>query len=771
VHASSSWNRFASFLRNAASEQPIALVLDDLQAADAPSLLLLRFLSGQLTGAPILIVGCYRDTEVGPDLEEALAELSREPAVHRLSLKGLKESDTSRLLESITGDAPADDLAEQVHAETQGNPLFATEIGRLLASEGSGPRAPGALRIPEGIREAIGRRLRRQSDRCREVLALGSVVGREFDPEVIRRVSGLEQDELFAALDEAAMARLVDGVPETGGRLRFSHILIRDSLYENLSAPRRLRLHFEIAEALEALYEGNPEPHLAELAHHYLHAGTSVASKAIDYAERAGDRAASQYAYEEAARHYSSAIQGLQTIGSGSAERTCELLLSLGDVLSRAGTKEESRAAVRRAAELAEEIGRPDQLARAALQYGGRFAWARGASNPGLVPLLERAIAAVGDDDSQTRVKLLARLASASRDEPLRERRVRLADEALAIARREGDPATLAIALDGHWVATEGPDDTGHGITVGEELIALGEKLDDAERVFSGHAHRLHNFWELGDRAAVDFELDALRKLAGELDQLPQRWHLGADEAMLALLEGRFEDAEQLISQTLALGQLAESWNAVVTERLSRFVLRRAQGRLEELTDTIARSVHEYQTLPRFRCALAHLYAEVGREDDARAAFDAVLSRHIGREQFDAESLFTMTLLADPCAFLGDEDAATKLHSLLLPYEHLYARAPVEVGFGSVARALGVLATTLCHYDDAERHFGVAIEMERRMRARPWLAHAQHDFAAMLLARGTAADEKRAAGLLNDAVAAYRELGMETWAARAAALS
>ena len=659
----------ASFLRNAASATPLALFLDDLHAGDASSLLLLRFVAGQLAGAPILIVGSYRDTEVGPELAEALAELSREPAVLRLALKGLSESDTSRLLELTMGHVPADELAAEVQAETQGNPLFATEIGRLLASEGSRAAVPGKLPIPDGVRETIGQRLQRQSERCREVLALASVVGREFDPDLLGRVSGLEEDELFEALEEAATARLVGGVPESSGRLRFSHILVRDALYEELSAPRRLRLHRAVAEALEALYARNPEPHLAELAHHYLEAGIALADKAIEYAQLAGDRAASQHGYEEAARHYASALRVLDATGSGDADRACELLLSLGEVQSRAGSGQEAKRALQRAATLAGQAGRSDQLARAALAYGGRFAWARASTDPALVPLLERALAAVGEQDSRTRVMLLARLAAARRDDPERERRVRLAEQAVEIARRIGDPVTLAAALEGQWIAVEGPEtlSRGDGIAQGERLIALGEQIGDKERVFAGHDYRLHCFWMLGDRAGVEVELEALGMLADELRQPAQRWHLGTGRTVLALMEGQFERAEQLISETLALGQRSESWNAVVSQRLALFVLRRAQGRLAELEDTIGRSTHEYPALLRFRCALAHLYAELGREGDARAAFDSLLSRDLGREHLDTEWLFSMSLLPDPCAFLGDEDAAAKLYSLLLP--------------------------------------------------------------------------------------------------------
>jgi tetratricopeptide (TPR) repeat protein len=242
---------------------------------------------------------------------------------------------------------------------------------------------------------------------------------------------------------------------------------------------------------------------------------------------------------------------------------------------------------------------------------------------------------------------------------------------------------------------------------------------------------------------------------------------LAPDQTMLALMEGRLPDAEQLISDTVALGTRSQSWNAVVSERLALFVLRRAQGGLAELEDTIKRSVREYPPLLRFRCALAHVYGELGRKRDASAALDELMTDDLGNEYVDAEWLLSITLLADPCALVGDKDAATKLYALLAPYEGLYTQAPVEATFGTVARALGVVATVIERFDDAERHFALAIETEQKMKAHPWLAHTQHNLATMLIRRGATSDMARAYGLLQDAHDTYRKLGMTSWAARA----
>jgi DNA-binding SARP family transcriptional activator len=760
----------ASFLSSAARTQPLALFLDDLHAADAPSLLLLRFVATSLADTRALIVGCYRDTEAGPVLAEALGELARERSVERVTLTGLSERDVERLLETVTGESPGDELTGRVYAETQGNPLFAGEIARLLASGEAGAMTDGALPIPEGVREAIRRRVQRHSAACRNLLTLASVLGREFDLATIAQLADLNEEALLRALDEAISARLIGDVPSTAERLRFSHILVRDALYEEIPAPRRLRLHRAVGEAIEHLHAQNLDPHVAELAHHFAAAGSLGIEKAFGYAQRAGEMAAAQYGYEEAARHYAHALELIGRQAAPDAARTCELLLSLGDVQSRAGSGADAKEAFQRAASIAEEHGWHDRLVRAALAYGGRFAWARSSSDPALAPLLERALEAVGEKDASARARLLARLAAAIRDEPSRERRVAIAAEAVEIARGGDDLLTLAYVLEGHGVATEGVEPGLGDLATANELVALGEQLGDKERVFTGRDFRLNAFWKLADRAGVELEVESLSRLADDLRQPAQQWSAAASRTMLALMEGRFEEAEQMISQTRAAGERSEHWNANVSERLQLFVLRRAQGRLAEIEDVIRRSVHEYPTLLRFRCALAHLNGELADKPAARSVLDEAQSHDLGRDYLDTEWLFSMSLLPDVHRVVADGRAAARLYSALLPHEDLYAEAPIEATFGSVARGLGVLATTLRRFDDAQRHFELAIEIERRMRARPWLAHAQHDMAAMLLARAGPGDARQARALLDEAVTTYRALGMATWAARASAL-
>jgi tetratricopeptide (TPR) repeat protein len=623
------------------------------------------------------------------------------------------------------------------------------------------------LPVPDGIRATITQRLERRSERCREVLAAASAFGREFELEPLGRVCALDEEELFTAIDEAVAARFVGDAPGATGRMRFSHVLMRDALYEAMAATRRMRLHREIGAVLERQYAGNLDRHASELAHHFLLGGGAVAEQAIAYATRAGAHAESQHAHEEAARHYASALELLETTGSEDPRRACELLVALGDARSRAGDTEAAKEPLRRAAGLADREGWPELLTAAALAYGGRFAWGRSSVDPALVPLLERALAVVGEDDSPARVRLLGRLAAARRDEPRREPRLRLAHEALEMARRIGDPETVAYALEAHWPAVEGPGTLDGRLERTDELIVLGSQTGDLERVFVAHDYRLNTYITLADRAGVDVAVAALEELAETLRQPAQRWSLATSRTMVALMEGRFADAEARIEETRALGDRAYRFNADVSYRVQRFLLRRAQGRLAEVEGEIGEAVRRYPSLHRFSCMLAHLHAELGHERAAREALAAAVSHDLRHEYVDEEWVFAMNLLPDACAFAGDDAVAAEVYDILAPYERLYGEAPVEGTFGAVARALGVLAAQLGRFDDAERHFSDAIEIERGMRARPWVAHAQHGLGEALLARG---DEPRARAVLAEAIAGYRELGMESWAARAASL-
>ena len=288
------------------------------------------------------------------------------------------------------------------------------------------------------------------------------------------------------------------------------------------------------------------------------------------------------------------------------------------------------------------------------------------------------------------------------------------------------------------------------------ELVELAEEVRDEERTFQGHFWRLEAQLEDGDIPGVRTELAAAARSAEELKQPAQLWYVAVTEALLALLEGDFVEAEALIARAHGLGKRAQSWEAEAYHRLQLYALRGAQGRLGEVEGVIARSLDEYPRYPVFRCVLASLYCELGRRDEGALVFEDLAADEFAALPRDEEWLFGMTLLASVCEALGDERRAAFLYEALLPYGDRNALSVPEHAAGSVSRSLGVLAAAMGRRDDATRHFEDALAMNARMGARPWVARTQHDYGRMLRPH----DPERARAILGRAADAYRALGM-----------
>ena len=756
----------SGFLRNAARGGPLVLILDDLHAADEPSLLLLQFVAREMASSRLLLVCAYRDVDptLGDPLTGALAELAREPHTAHIGLAGLSDAHVSKYVELAAGIEPPRRLVSAIHTETEGNPLFVAEIVRLLASEGRMADADAHLRIPPGVRAVIGERVKRLSAPCRKVLIPAAVMGREFEPDVLARLSGLSGHELLDVLDEAIAERVVSEVPGSPGQLRFGHALIRDTLYDELASTRRIQLHREVVAAVETVYAADLEPHLAELAHHaFAAAPAGVAEKAVEYARRAGNRAASQLAHEEAVRLYAMALTRM-----GDDAARCELLLSLGDAQARAGDAPSAQRSFLEAADLAEALGLSESLARAALGYGGRHVWEVLRGDANFVPLLERALTAVGEQDSIARVRLLARFAGG----PLRdasfppERRRRLSEEALAMARRVGDPGAQAYALSAFISAHHSPAFTPDQVALGIEVIQLAEAAGDLERAAEGYEHRASGLIELGDMPSATAELATMGELAKALRQPSHDWYVAAYHSLIALLEGELAEAERLIEDARRLGAQSLSWGASVSYGLQLYVLRRNQGRLEDAEDVVRRSAEEHPTYPVWRCVLAQTLAELGHSSEARDLLETMAADGFAGLPFDEEWLVGMSLLADAADALEDTTHAAALYDALLPFADRVAISYPEISTGPVARPLGLMAAQMERWDDAERHFEHALEIGEQIGAKPWLAYTRANFADMLLARGTQTDRANALELQLLANAMYRELGMRTTTGR-----
>jgi DNA-binding SARP family transcriptional activator/predicted ATPase len=350
-----------------ADDRTLLVVLDDLHWADVGSLRLLVVLAGQLKRIRLVVLGTYRDIEVvaGQPLAEALGALAREPVVERMPLRGLGRPGVARLIATATGSRPVEGLVRAVHERTEGNPFFVTELLRLLRSEGD-LQADDALtaaqhEIPVGVRDVLRRRLARLPEQTNAVLLVAAVVGREFDLDLVETVTGLDEDRALNAVEAAVMVGLVVEDEQAVGRYRFAHALVGETIYEEVSRARRVRLHARVAQALLDLHgPGDPE-HALELAHHWWAAASVTGpSAALPHVVAAADHAMARLAYEQAEQQLRRALQLLESMPP-SGERTRRefgVQVQLGNLLgqlSDPGTPE-AAAAFGRAGELAAEV-------------------------------------------------------------------------------------------------------------------------------------------------------------------------------------------------------------------------------------------------------------------------------------------------------------------------------------------------------------------------------------------------------------------------------
>ena len=342
----------SDFLSDAASLQPLVLVIEDLHHADSGTLDMLTHVARNLAGSRLLLIGTYRDTELewADTLSKTIGGLLRVPMFSRIMVGGLAVDEIRKMAQSMTETEIPLTLANAVERETDGNALFVQELLRYLINQGllnSGGddwrgSEDGRLfnRTPEGLRGIIGMRLSRLDGPCAQILAVASVIGREFPLHLLRQVADVPEDEVDSALEKAQGAGVIEEHSSVGATVtyRFVHELFRQTLYEETPAPRRIRLHQKIAAVLEQNYPTRLDENAAELARHFSYSpDAGDLAKTVEYSERAANRAMSGYAYTQAARLLERALEVHEEIAPDDLARKCDLVLALGEALLPAG--------------------------------------------------------------------------------------------------------------------------------------------------------------------------------------------------------------------------------------------------------------------------------------------------------------------------------------------------------------------------------------------------------------------------------------------------
>jgi tetratricopeptide (TPR) repeat protein len=586
----------ARLLKRSAGTEPLIIVLDDLQEADQSSLLMLRFVATQLKEARVLLIGSYREAEVrsSPALSRLIGEIAREG--EQVLLSGLRDSEIASWLQMRGGGNVSPALLSALIRATAGNPLFIDGMLRMLAVDGRGldaeRRSFRDFRLPDGVRETIRHRLSFLSKASNKILSIAAVIGQEFEFECLRRIAGGSADLIIEALSEGHRDGLIDPILAGGVSYRFGHDLIRETIYDDLPAVRRVSLHLRIAETLETIHHADPTAHLAELAHHYRESvAIGDAAKAIDYSIRAGEAALAVSAYEETRNHWQAAIALMARFESGTA-RHADLVHKLAVLTCDAIDLGEGILQLEAALKLIRETHDERRTAAIHLKLGFAKTW--------LGPHLNISDALAHYRAAETRIEAndLSSLASLSVGQMLANRECFFIDDALEASDRAtklykeiGDDSLLTVTAAHRARCLLVRGRLTEAVSLLSRVITAAPNIPDPEATREAfwsaawyylvlraplEAKRLFNLGVertglLRLRLQRNFDFVALADcLSGDLASA-RKWRstIPSFRARIALREGDWDSARALLQEQLEVNQ-ADKW--LVFDTLSHIV-------------------------------------------------------------------------------------------------------------------------------------------------------------------------------------------------------
>jgi class 3 adenylate cyclase/tetratricopeptide (TPR) repeat protein len=750
IETFAAWRRFLEVI---AADRPLLLVIEDLHWANAGLLEFLAYLAESVHDLPLLGVATCR-------AEGNRHGWERRSGTVALPLEPLEHHDIELLIDGVLGGRPLRrDMRTAISKRAGGNPLFTEELVRMAverSSAGSGSEAElneQSTLVPDTVQAVMSSRLDTLSDAERLVLHDAAVIGERFWVGAVARLADADPEAVRPVLEDLAARGFIRTKPQSVVRNEeefvFWHILLRDVAYQRLPRSARAVKHRAAASWIEEMAGNRAGDHAEMLASHFSAAlslsqsipGVPVqqlhndAARALSYTVEAAERATRLHAHGEAARHYAQAVRALDLLDPIDAGRRCELIVARGEAERRAGRVEDAKRTLCQGAELAMDLDASVMLARAALAFGGPSV-RMGQLDRRVVALLDAALSRLGDDAPALRARVLARLAMELYFGGPPAQRDALIAEAMACARRAGDPAALAFVLGAsHWTLW-GPENPEQRLGLATELVQLGESLDERELTLQGHHWRLTDLLEIGDIAAADQELEAHAHLAHELRQPYYLWQTQLRRALRAQMSGDFDDAERLAQQAWEMGREVDPETAAGYLLAVRLALAREGGDLEQLEPEVSRGVEEFPTQPAWRAMRAWIHEGCGELRTAARDLETVARDDFATLPRDYRWMGAIAMLAEVAVTLRDRPRAAALYQALSPFAArnvLFGRAAVV--FGSAARYLGLLATVLGRWEEAEGHLARALATNTAMQAWPSVAHTHLALARLAIAR------------------------------------
>ena len=742
----------SALLAELASGQPLVLLLDDLHRADPSSVAMLEFLIARLARSPILFVASAR-----PGAEtDGLVRIARDPRCVTLSMEGLSEEEVLRILEAAEYPGCSSELAARVWEHTGGNAFFVHQVIPFLAAfdaeTETGTRSSFARVLPQTVRKAVERGCAVLSESTRRLLQPAAVLGREFSAPTLAEVAQTSLPRVMDGLDEAVQARLLSACKSKPLRFRFAHLLVRDVLYEEIPSQRRAELHWTVAVVLEGT--SSPAAELsAELAHHFEASATPEGlSKAIQYHDRAGERAARRLASDSAVWHYRRALDLLESSPKPEPGLHWELVNRLAQQTRLAHSRAEARALWLQATEEAQAMGDRARLGQTLLDLLGAYEDGTLGGVERLTQLLEEAVQDDSGDDV-LRARLLARLAQLLDMGGQKEAAERAAVEAAELARQTRHPLALVESLTFEHIRRRGTPDAAARASIAEELIQQAVRAGQAVPMGTFQCFRASDLAELGRFWECDEQIAAFARLAEQTQSPEAMAVLWRFRAMRALMSGDLAEARTHVERGLRLARHLEPSDLLLQGIQLASIEWEAGGPW-------------YQMVPRgapgLLTALADLRAhqELGEPERVAQGVEYLLGGTPARAFWFNDPVHVIATIALGVAYVKNVPRARELHEFLSPFEEQHVLSKGSVYCGPVRRYLGLLEFTLGRPRKAFELVEAALEASAAVGARPCVARIHLDLVD-LHAQTSAAD--RAAHMrrhAHDALEVARSVGM-----------
>ena len=748
--------RAAQLLRDVAATRPTLLILDDLHWADATSLGVLGFVAQELRDLPLCIVVTLRDGERHPGNHEPLQRLLRH--AHTIPLRALDGAQVAELVEKLSGQRPSDALAEAVRRAAGGIPLFVQEVVRSLMLEHGanalGHLLPDAVRPPELARDLLRQRIHRLPSATMTLLSHAAVIGDTFDLSLLLGLVELEPDVLLDRLEPAiAEEQLESDAPHA---YRFVHSLFQAVLYDDLLASERVAIHRKVAALLAARTE--EEPRVGEVARHlYLSLPAGDYQNVMERCREAGAAALQLYAFEDASRYYTWALEA-QSFGGAADPRTrVELLLGLAMAQRYAGRTLESVQTTARVIDLAQQHRLHDAVVRATRLRRPSVAMS-------MVPdamarsALEGVLSQVPDSPSSVRISALAQLACIPPYDRDLARSKELSTRAMVLADELGAPDSSFEAMRARLFALSGPDDIEEVLKVADTMITVGAESGAGWRSGDALSARYLAHVMAGRMAQADATLEQLNAAIGERHVPEATFYCQRLKAQRLFLNGDYVGCELLWRDArtrAARGGLAYSEMFYQTQNFTLALER--EGAVVVATRRISTTMPNAAT-PSTRAHAARVDALGGHRDRAIRELSALGDP--SDYPRDAHYLNLLSNIAECASLVDDKPRCEQLFALLAPYASFNTPSPMGYYLGAVAYFLGLLSSALGKPAQAASHLEHALARNQEMGYRAGVVRTLLAHAALLQQQGRAAPAR---DLLERARNEAEALGMR-WA-------